>query len=246
MTRLSFRTLVAAALLAPAAVAAQSADEILTRYAKAIDPAGKVPSLAGMTSTGTFEVPAAGMTGQMVMQQGAPNRTVLTISLPGIGEMKQGFDGETGWAMDPMQGPRLMSDKEVAQMRDEAGFLGVIKHPSLRTGATVVGKGEVNGEACTKVKIDWKSGRSTTECYSDASGLLLEAVGTQASPQGDIASTTRFYDYGDIAGMKVAKRLEIEAAGMQQVVKFSAVEVAPVAAEAFALPAEIKALKARP
>lgn len=235
----------AIALLCPSLAVAQSpsADDILARFAKAIDPQGKILALPGLRSVGTMEIPAAGMTAQLSMVQGAPDKLLLTMSIPGMGEMKQGFDGTTGWATDPMQGPRLMTDAEKAQVAEESTFLAVVRDKSLRTAAEVVGDADVGGEACTNVKITFRSGRSVTECYSKASGLLLQRVAKQTTPQGEVEGTTVYSDYKDVQGLKIAAKAEVSMMGMKQLLTFTGFEVAAPAAGTFDLPDAIKALK---
>ena len=49
------------------------------------------------------------MSGDLEISQARPNKTMMRINVTGIGQIEQGFDGTTGWSINPMQGPRVMT-----------------------------------------------------------------------------------------------------------------------------------------
>ena len=105
-------------LVVAGAASAQTPQAILERYSKAVDPEGKIATVAGFRSSGTFEMPAAGISATFTAVQRRPNQMAMSIVIGGMGELRQGFDGTTAWASDPMQGPRLMTGLEAAAMVD--------------------------------------------------------------------------------------------------------------------------------
>lgn len=238
-------TLTAAAMVVVAAgsLAAQSPEAILERYTKAIDPSGKVASIQGMKSTITMEIPSAGMSATINAMQRRPNQMAMVIEIPGLGEMKQGFDGTTAWSSDPMQGPRIISGPEAAALADGASFDAMIRTPALFSAMEAAGEGEVNGEKTVCLKLTWKSKRETTECYSTTTGLLLETRQKQQSQMGEIDAVSRLSDYRDVNGIMVPHKITQSAMGMEQVMTTTSVEFGPQDAKLFELPPEIKALK---
>jgi len=238
-------TLFAALLLSlsASALVAQSPQEILARYNKAIDPTGKIATIQGMKSSITMDIPAAGMSATINAVQMRPNRMAMTIEIAGLGEMKQGYDGTTAWGSDPMQGPRIITGAEAATLIDGANFEAMARDPKLFTAMEAAGEGEVNGEKTVCVKLTWKSERVTTECYSAASGLLLETRSKQQSQMGEIEAVSRMSDYRDINGIMVPHKITQSAMGMEQVMTTTSVVFGPQDAKLFELPPEIKALK---
>jgi len=227
--------------LAPSPSAA--IDAILAGHAKAVAPAGRIASAQGIKTTANSEIPAMGMNASMIAVQRRPNQTSMTIGLPGIGEMRQGFDGTTAWASDPMQGPRLMRGNEAAAQVDAADFRTLTRPAELFSASEVVGEGEVDGQTCTKVKHTWKSGRITTDCYSTTTFLILETTAVQSTPQGDIEATQRYSDFRRENGIMLPHKVVITAMGMQQIVTTTSMEFGEQPAAAFEPPAEVKALK---
>ncbi len=245
MMRLFRRSLSAFTLVAVAgsSLAAQSPAEILARFTKAVDPSGKLASIEGMKSSVTMEIPAAGISATITAVQRRPNQMSVTIEIPGLGQMRQGFDGTTAWSSDPMQGPRLITGAEASALQDGASFEAMARTPSQFSAMEAAGDVEVDGDKATCLRLTWKSGRITTECFSNASGLLVETRMTQQSQMGEVEAISRPTDYRDVGGIRVPHKVTQSAMGMQQVLTTTSVEFGPQAASLFELPPEIKALK---
>ncbi len=233
----------ALSLVAGRALSAQTPAEILARYAKAVDPDGKAASIQGMTSTMTMEMPAMGMSATVSSVQRRPNLVSVKITLPGLGEMRSGFDGSTAWASDPMQGPRLVSGAEAAQTIDNADFGMLTRPASMFESSELAGEGDVGGEKCIRVKHVWKSKRVTTDCYSVKTGLIIESMSKQMSPQGEIDAVSRLSDYRSVGGILMAHKVVVQVMGMEQVMTITSAEAGDPDPKLFELPAEVKALK---
>lgn len=234
---------VLASLLVASALSAQTPSEILAKHAKAVDPEGKIGSIQGMKMTANFEVPAAGMSGSVIAIQRRPNQMAMTIGLPGLGEMRSGYDGTTAWSSDPMQGPRILSGVEAGTAAENADFRSTVRSEELFTASELAGEGEVAGEKCVKVKHTWKSGRISTDCYSTTSWLIIESTSTQASPQGEMTAVTTYSDFKNVGGLMMAHKMTVAAMGMQQIITTTSIELGEQPASAVEPPAEVKALK---
>jgi hypothetical protein len=226
----------------PAALPA--AETLLHRFRRAV----RADALAGARSlrtTGTFAMPAAGLTAPMLMEQVAPNRMRLAITVPGAGEMLQGFDGVTGWSVEPTQGPRVLAGAELAQLRDEADLGAGVRAPGLLRAAETVKQTEMGGVPCYLVKLAWRSGRETHDCYAVDSGLLVGGTATQQTPMGGVEITMLYSDYRDFAGVRLPARTVVQAMGQEQVITLTAVERDAVTTDLTALPPAIRALAGR-
>lgn len=191
---------------------------------------------------GTFEMPAAGMTGELDIAGGQPNLVLMKITIPGAGEMLQGFDGTNGWSMDPFQGPRLIEGAELAQMMDEAEFASVLRESANIASMETTEKVTLGGEECYKVKITWKSGRESSDCYSAVSGLLIGGFVKQESPMGSIEAVSEFKEYKDFAGLKQPTKVILTVMNQQQVMTITSYEYGPTQPGAFVPPAAISTL----
>ena len=218
------------------------AKELIEKFVTATNAVPIMAKHSSVRTKGKFEMAAAGVAGDLEISQARPNKTVMRITLAGMGQIEQGFDGTTAWAVNPMQGPRILSGKELDQVREESSFGASSRQGPNVASAETVERTTMNNEPCYKVKMVWKSGRETFDCYSVASGLLIASVAKQESPMGTVDVTNLISDYKDFGGQKVATRLTQQVMGQEQVLTISSVEYDAADAPKFEMPAAIKAL----
>lgn len=235
---------------AAASTSLPAAKDVIARYITAIGGKDALARVKSVRSTGVFEMPAAGLKGEVLVIQALPNKMVMNTNIPGVGDINSGFNGEVAWSINPMQGARLIEGKELEQLREESGFSSILRRAELTTSMETVGKGEMQGEACYQVKVVYKSGREATECYSVGSGVLVGTTTTQTTPMGSADVTTLVSDYKDVGGIKAAMKTRLQVMGQEQVMTFSKVELDGADdAKAFELPPAIKTMveaKAKP
>lgn len=261
MTRLGLPLLGATLLLAPAlgaqatatpakpaasaasTAALPAASEILAKYVAAMGGKDAITKRASITYTGSFEMPAAGMKGDLVLVQD-PTRMAMKMTVPGLGEILQGFDGTHGWAMNPMQGSRLLEGKELAQAQETAGYASMLRQAPAVAKAETVERTTLDGRDCWKVKVTSATGRESHECYDVTTGLMVGSWVTVETPMGAITQTSIARDYRDFGGLMLPAETRVSANGQEQVLRFTTVEYGR--ADAAALlepPAAVKALK---
>jgi hypothetical protein len=249
MNARTLRALAAHSLLAavvtgaPAEANAQpAAREILNRYAEAIGGAELWKAREGWHTTGEFSLTAMGLTGSLEIWGGTPDRTVTRVTIPAIGDILRGYDGTVGWSINPVEGPRLLAGPELKQLADEAHFGAVIRDPAVITSAETLEKGTVDGQECWRVKLVWKSGRETVDCYGIETGLLIGSSGTATTAMGSAEYSTVLGDYKSFGPYRIPTRITQTALGQQQVITTTTFDVGPVDASKFALPEPIRAL----
>jgi len=223
------------------AQALPDAATVIRRYVEAIGGEA-MRAKQGMITRGTFSLPAMGTTGAMEVSHARPNHLVLHMTLPGIGELSSGFDGTVGWSLNPLEGPRVLSGKELQQVRDDADFSATLRDPSLIEAMETVERSEVDGEACYRVRIAWKSGRETFDCYSVETGLLISTDLRTETVMGVVDATVLFSDYKEFDGVRLPTRTVQKVMGQEMVMTVNTVRFEAIDPAVFELPAEIKAL----
>ena len=218
------------------------AKELIAKAAAATNSATVMAKHQSVRTKGRFEMPAQGVSGDLEIAQARPNRTMMRINISGIGVIENGFDGTTAWQINPMQGPRIMTGKELDAVREESSFGASSRMGPNVASAETLERTQMNGEACYKVKVVWKSGRETFDCYSVASGLLVATVAKQESPMGTVEVTNLVSEYKDFGGQKIATRLTQQAMGQEQVLVLTSVDYDAAPDSTFRMPAAIKAL----
>jgi hypothetical protein len=196
---------------------------------------------------GSFEMPAAGMKGDLSVVQASPNRMAMTMTLPGMGQMATGYDGTTGWAMNPMQGPRVLEGKELDQLREDAGPSSMLRPAERIRSAETVELTTMGGESCYRVRITYHSGRESFDCYSTETGLLVGMIQKQESPMGTVEVTSIFSDYKEFGGLKTATRIRQQMMGQEQILTIDRLEFdRPEDAKAVEVPEQVKPLVKKP
>jgi hypothetical protein len=236
--------LLATALLAPAPATAQDLPDAETLIAAYVEALGGAEQYRGSSSVtrGTLAMPAMGLEGSFVLYQADPNQMRMVVTLPGIGEIQEGFDGEVAWSLNPITGPQVLEGAALAQAREQATTLASLRDPSTRESVETLERTDFDGEACWKVRISWNSGRQSYDCYSVETGLLIATEGILASPMGDIPSLALYRDYQEMNGRMVATRLVQRVAGQEQVLRISGFEITEVTDEDVGLPPQIRTL----
>ena len=219
--------LLAAAQVASAqttATALPPAATLMSKFAAAVGGPAYLTAKA-IVSKGALSMPAAGLNATFQMTQLAPNQMQMITTIPGMGEVQVGFDGTNAWAVDPMQGPRVLAGQELDQMKDEADRRSNVRAPELFSAVQTVADTTMNNERCYLVKLTWKSGRESYDCYSAATGLLIASKTTQKTAMGEIPVVSLISDYKKFGNITIPTKTVQDLMGQQQIITIASVEL---------------------
>jgi hypothetical protein len=219
-----------------------SARAIFDRHIEAIGGRKAIASHSSSRVTGSMAVPAAGMNGTIEVIAAKPNKALVKITIPGVGEMIEGFDGTTGWTINPMTGPALSQGKMLDEKKFDSDFFGELKDESRYQSTRTLEKTMFDGRECYKVSLVRKGGGEDIEFYDVKTGLKAGQMGQRETPMGTVPVTQTFSDYQKFGDMLQPTTLKIASMGMEQVLTVTSVEYDKVDPAAFELPAQIKAL----
>ena len=226
-----------------AAQALPAASEIVAKHVAAVGGKDAIMKITSMSQKGTMEIPTMGLSATTETSV-AQNKMVSRSSLPGIGEIAQGFDGTVAWSMNPMQGPRLIADKELEQIKEQADFqTGLLYTPDRFASMETVGLVDFNNEKAYKVKMVRKgSNRESFEYFSAASGLQIGSESTQESEMGKMPVTITVSEYKQFGPIKAPSKTEMTLGANKLVTTVQDMTFNSVPATAFELPPQVKAL----
>jgi hypothetical protein len=226
----------------PAEAALPAAQIIIDRHIEASGGRKALQAHSSVNAKGSVTVPTAGITGSVEINAARPNKTVAKMTLAGLGEIAEGFDGTTAWTVSPVTGPMVATGDELAQKAFDADFdrtLGIAtKYESIKTAE----KTTFEGRPVYRVELTKKGGRTDIEFYDVGTGLKAGSMVERTNPMGTISMTTTMTDYkkfGDLLQPTVIKQT---AAGAQVVMTFTSFEYDKVDPAVFELPVPIKAL----
>jgi hypothetical protein len=232
---------VSAPLVAVHAQALPPAKDLIAKYVAAVGGVDAFKKYKSVRVKAALDIPAQGMSGTIVILSRLPNETLMKIEIPGIGEMKQGSNGEVAWFSNPMQGSRVISGKEAEAMTEGPDPMNYLRLSPSITSSETVEKATYDGKECYKVKHTYKTGRTTVDCFALTDGLIVATVAKAAGPMGDIEQTTILSAYKEFHGMKRPTTMVIETQGMQQVLTISDVTYDDVQDAEMVLPPEVQA-----
>lgn len=236
---------IVAALFAPLVAAAQpapSADEIIARHVTAIGGKDAVLRVKSIKNSGKLEMPSAGISAT-IEAASAPNRSFMRVTIPGIGDITNGYDGQVAWEVSPIKGPRIKTDKEKISAQEDADFHGALLFSKERFQSTeTLGAADFGGEKTWQVKAVLHSGKVINEFFSVATGLRVGSTSVQESQAGTIRVLTVESHYKQFGSIKLATRNEMTTGAQTVVVILTEVVLDEISADAFELPEPVKAL----
>lgn len=188
---------------APAVESLPTADQILAAYVDALGGKAAMEKVTSRLAKGTFEIPAMGAAGDFENYAKAPNKTILTFTLPGFGAFQQGFDGTVAWAQDPTSGLRELTGVELAAVKLDADFYREIRRKELYPTLKVRGKEKVGDRTAYVIEATPAEGATETWYFDAETGLLLRTDVERETPQGKIPTETAYEDYRDVGGFKM-------------------------------------------
>ena len=231
---------VARATDSPAALPA--AGEVIARSIEALGGREAILRYSSRHETGTFGIPAQGINGSAELFAAKPNRLLIKINIPGIGDVLTGFDGQVGWSLNPMVGPQLMEGQQLAQAREMADFYLALHEEEKYQSLETVERTEFEGTMCYKLRLVSKSGLERFEYYAVDSGLMMGMTTSAETPMGSVPVRTVVSDYKEFGGLLYATKSVQKTGGQEIVITLASVEHDTVDDSVFELPPEIKAL----
>ena len=233
--------------MAPQSARAQAlppAGDIIAKYVTAIGGQAEVMKVTSMKQIATMEVPAIGLSASMEMFAAAPNKMAMKTNIPGMGEMQNGFNGTVGWDVNPMQGPRLLADKELANMTENADFYGNMLYPADRFSTMeTVGDTTISGEKAYKIRMVRKATKAESFAYfSTTSGLMVGGISTTESPMGTMTSSQVVSDYKKFGNLMLPTKIEQTMGPQKIVITIKDVIINGATDAAFAVPEQVKPL----
>ena len=193
-----------ALLAATGPAAAQTVDEIV---AKAIAAKGGDKWKAIQSTRMTARITLQGMELPMTIVSRRPNLMRQDISIPMQNiTIVQGFDGEKGWALNPMAGAEATELPAAAteSMKDQADFDGpLMDYKAKGTLVELVGTEDVGGVKAHHLKVTKKGGK-VQHLYIDAArGVEVKSVSEVDMGEGMTKVETELSDYRAVDGILV-------------------------------------------
>jgi hypothetical protein len=219
-----------------------SGRSILDKHVAAIGGRQAILAHKSTHAVGTLAMPSTGLTGALEIFGAHPNKTLLKISIGGVGEVLEGFDGTHGWSLSPMTGPMLLEGRQLDEKRFDSEFYSDLRSESRYASVTTLEQVDFDGRPCYKVRLVRKSGGEDIEFYDVATGLKAGTITTRETQMGTVTGTTTESEYRKFGNLLQPTKVVSHIGGLDQVITISSIEYDGVPPSVFDLPQGIKAL----
>lgn len=192
----------------PSAVRLPSAADVLEKYVKAIGGRDALQKFKTRYQAGTVELSPMGLKGTIESYSRSDDRSLTKVSLAGIGDILDGYDGKTAWTVNPIQGSRIKEGRELLQTKRNNIYARESSIDKIYKNVMVRGIEKV-GERDAYVIVASTDGLPDDILYFDKeSGLMLRSDTISITPEGEQAVKTFYDDYREVDGIKSAFKIK--------------------------------------
>jgi zinc protease len=210
-TKLSLTTILALIICALTIVAWRAAatppadpsvDEILARYVTALGGRSAISKHTSRISKGTLELVGVTTGGTAESYSKAPSKYLSVINIPGYGEVRRCFDGQSGWTSGPDSGIQSLTGQDLSSTRRDANFYQSLDLKKIYPQMTLKGKEDVGTWPAYIVEASSSDGTVRRMYFDVSSGLLVRIDDQSDTPQGPDTVQSFLEDYRDVGGVK--------------------------------------------
>lgn len=192
-------------------VKAQTADEVIAKHIEAIGGMDNWKKVNSMKMEGVLQVQGAEVNVVVTVLHGKGMRQ--DISVMGM----TGYEIVTpteGWDFMPFQGqtePEAKTPEELAEAQDNLDAQGdLIDYAAKGHKVELIGKEDVEGTECFKLKITKKGGSVATLFFDPKTYYIVQSKSTQKANGQEMEVVTSFSNYEKLPeGIVVAKSLTL-------------------------------------
>jgi len=192
----------------PSAVRLPSAADVLEKYVKAIGGRDALQKFKTRYQAGTVELSPMGLKGTIESYSRSDDRSLTKVSLAGIGDILDGYDGKTAWTVNPIQGSRIKEGRELLQTKRNNIYAREYSIDKIYKNVMVRGIEKI-GERDVYVLV--ASGDSLPDdilYFDKESGLMLRSDTISVTPEGEQAVKTFYDDYREVDGIRSAFKIK--------------------------------------
>ena len=207
--------LTAVMTLSAFSAAAQTADELIARYIKAVGGMDKIQAVRTLRRTGKYI--GGGGFEAVILQENKRDASVREeFSLQGMTAINA-YDGKAGWKIEPWNGkkdPEALGEEELKSIVDDADFDGpLVDYKRKGNKVEFLGMDKFEGTDTYKLKVT-KSNGDVYVFYLDTDFYMPIKVDTKRTVRGEEREyETALADYKLVNGWYIAHSVEVNAKG---------------------------------
>ncbi len=183
---------------------AQTVDEVIDKHVKALGGKENLNKIQNVVMEGSLTIQGTEIALTLTQVHNKLNRQDITAM--GM----HGFDMLTdkdGWSYMPFQGmqkPEPKTEDEVKQSQSDLDIAGpLVDYAAKGHKVELVGKEDVDGTECYKIKTSLKSGKELTFFIDPSSNMIIRTKEKRKMNGQEMDLQTDLSDYKDVEGVKM-------------------------------------------
>ena len=178
------------------AVKAQSVDDIIKKYVEAKGGTENWKKVKSIKMTGAINAGGQEMQVTQTVVLGKASRMDMTIAGMANYQIVTTKDGWSYWPIGGMTKPEPMTEDEVKQSADELDLDGpLVNYKDKGNTVTLLGKDEIEGTECYKIKVVYKSGKEATLCIDASNYYLIREIAKVKADGKETEQTINFSNF---------------------------------------------------
>jgi hypothetical protein len=221
-----------------------SAEDVIKKYVAASGGQEKLQAVKSIVSKGKLSIPAAGVNGDVVLQQVSDGKFLMSMEIPGVVSQSSGSDGSTLWETSNVTGTEVLSGVRAEQTKHQMTLFPSLEMNRFFDSVECTSQEKFGGEDCYVVVAKKKGQPSMTSYFSVATGLGKGNRMTASTAMGDLKIVSEIKTHIEKGGIQFPGEVEATLPnGMKQVITMEEIEVnAKIDSKEFALPDEVKSM----
>ncbi len=192
---------------------AQTADEVINKHVEAIGGADAWRKVTSMRQEGSMTVQGTDVALVMTVVKDKGSRQDISITAMGMSGY-QIITPSEGWNYMPFNGmmaPEAMTADELTKSQDDLDPAGpLLDYQAKGHKVELLGKEDVEGVECFKLKVDTKNGSTQTYYIDPATYYVIRVVSKQDVNGQEVEVPTGFANYEKLPeGIVIAKSLTL-------------------------------------
>ncbi len=144
-----------------------------------------------------------GMGGTGERYQTRTDKSLMTMTMAGLGVVREGTNGKVAWTEDPVLGIRYLDGAEAEQTRIASSWNADLHAGELFAKLEAATEPGPDGAPLECVVATPKLGSPLRSCYDAKTHLQVSQSGVRAGPQGDMPFRAIIREWRDVAGVKI-------------------------------------------
>lgn len=201
-----------------------TAQDVLEAYLAALGGMDILKKVNSLEQNGTYSM--GPMSLEMNIKTKDNSKFLMTIKQGDMEMMKQVTDGKKG-SMSQMGQSQPMDEAQVAQTAMQADIMIESKYEDYGIKTSLLGIEPVNGKEAYVVEVEMPDGTKQSDYYDVESGLKVQSITSQETPQGVMTTVTSIKEYMEADGIKFPKVMEQQLGPQNVVITLESVKVNP-------------------